>query len=59
MNGVTYLPPLSDVARLSLSIGRLFMESDHIPYGWFVFARAWPAVRSDGYSESIGPLSFP
>ena len=27
VNAATYLPPLSDVARLSLSIGRLFMES--------------------------------
>src|SRR5580693_3627993 len=27
MNAATYLPPLSDVARLSLSIGRIFMES--------------------------------
>jgi uncharacterized membrane protein YjjP (DUF1212 family) len=27
MNRAASLPPLSDVARLSLSIGRLFMES--------------------------------
>ena len=27
MNAATYLPPLSDVARLSLSVGRIFMES--------------------------------
>ena len=43
-------------ARLSSMMFRI--QRHHILSGWFVFARAWRAARSGGYSGWIGPLSF-